>query len=165
VSHSPSVPAGGVNGGTWSKNPPFSSWVTNRTVCAHTAGFVGGLAVPQRRVAVQAERLQVAGRVGALTRLVAELIEDRVALPADELAEDVRVRETTHAGQRAEVVVKGPVLLHQDHHMLDVAQARRSRRRGRLVDQPGLRVGQLAHGRPLLGLSRAKDTVGRWTFW
>ena len=39
VSHSPSVPGGGVSGGTWSKKPPFSSCVTNRTVCAHTAGL------------------------------------------------------------------------------------------------------------------------------
>jgi hypothetical protein len=98
--------------------------------------------------------------------LVAELIEDRVGLPAHELAEDVRVGEAAHAGQRAEVVVERPVLLHQDHYVLDVAQAGGPRgRRGRLVDQPGLRAGQPGHCVSPLGSSRAKDTVGEWTFW
>jgi len=85
---------------------------------------VGGLAVAQRRVAGQAERLQVAGRVGALARLVAELVEDRIALPARGLADRIRIGEAADAGQRAEVVVERPVLLHQDDHVLDVAQAR-----------------------------------------
>ena len=39
VSHSPGVPAGAVTGGTWSKNPPFSSCTMNSTVCAHTDGL------------------------------------------------------------------------------------------------------------------------------
>jgi hypothetical protein len=43
---------------------------------------VGGLAVFQRRVAEEMEGLQVARRVSADARLVPELIEDRVALPA-----------------------------------------------------------------------------------
>src|SRR5487761_205891 len=39
VTYSPGVPGGAVTGGTWSKNPPFSSYVANSTVFAHCAGF------------------------------------------------------------------------------------------------------------------------------
>src|SRR5580704_16886432 len=39
VTYSPGVPGGAVSGGTWSKNPPFSSYVTRRRVLAHSAGF------------------------------------------------------------------------------------------------------------------------------
>src|SRR6202521_1822998 len=37
VIYSPGVPAGAVGGETWSKNPPFSSYVTKRAVFAHWA--------------------------------------------------------------------------------------------------------------------------------
>src|ERR1700674_3767164 len=37
VIYSPGVPAGAVGGETWSKNPPFSSYVTKRAVFAHCA--------------------------------------------------------------------------------------------------------------------------------
>src|SRR3954452_13530204 len=40
VKNSPSVPGGGVGGGTWSKKPPCSSQVTNSTVFAHTSGLL-----------------------------------------------------------------------------------------------------------------------------
>src|SRR5271169_1706263 len=36
---SPAVPGGGVGGGTWSKNPSFSSCMTKSTVLARTFGF------------------------------------------------------------------------------------------------------------------------------
>ena len=39
VRYSPGVPGGGTGGGTWSKKPPFSSYVTNSAVFAHTEGF------------------------------------------------------------------------------------------------------------------------------
>ncbi len=39
VRYSPSVPAGAVGGGTWSKNPSFSSYMMNSTVLAHTSGL------------------------------------------------------------------------------------------------------------------------------
>ena len=37
--YSPGVPGGAVDGATWSKNPPFSSYVTKRAVFAHCAGL------------------------------------------------------------------------------------------------------------------------------
>src|SRR5437660_11081454 len=36
VTYSPAVPAGAVGGGTWSKKPPFSSWVMKSALLAHT---------------------------------------------------------------------------------------------------------------------------------
>jgi len=39
VTYSPGVPGGAVTGATWSKKPPFSSYVANRTVFAHSAEF------------------------------------------------------------------------------------------------------------------------------
>ena len=38
VTYSPGVPGGAVGGGTWSKNPSFSSYMMNKTVLAHTVG-------------------------------------------------------------------------------------------------------------------------------
>src|SRR5260370_30866273 len=40
VTYSPGVPGGAVTGGTWSKKPPFSSYVTNIAVFAQCTGFV-----------------------------------------------------------------------------------------------------------------------------
>src|SRR5437588_420194 len=39
VRYSPAVPAGAAGGGTWSKKPPFSSWVMNSAVLDQIAGF------------------------------------------------------------------------------------------------------------------------------
>src|SRR5205823_2661042 len=39
VKYSPAVPAGAVGGGTWSKKPPFSSWVMNSAVLDQTEGL------------------------------------------------------------------------------------------------------------------------------
>ena len=37
VTYSPAVPGGAVAGGTWSKNPSFSSYITKSTVFDHTS--------------------------------------------------------------------------------------------------------------------------------
>ena len=103
---------------------------------------VGGFAVLRWRIVEQVERLGVAARVDAGSRLVAELVEHRVGDAADGLGGHGRVGESAHARQGAEVVVEGAVLLHEDHDVLDVAQAGGARGgRGHLVEQPGLRVG------------------------
>src|SRR5206468_8934832 len=39
VTYSPGVPGGAVGGGTWSKKPPFSSYVMKSAVLAQTPGF------------------------------------------------------------------------------------------------------------------------------
>jgi hypothetical protein len=39
VRYSPGVPGGGVGGVTWSKKPPFSSYVMNKTVLFQTSGL------------------------------------------------------------------------------------------------------------------------------
>src|SRR5205814_7667794 len=39
VRYSPGVPGGAVGGGTWSKNPPFSSYVMKTAVLAQSAAF------------------------------------------------------------------------------------------------------------------------------
>src|ERR1700692_3067409 len=39
VMYSPGVPGGAMTGGTWSKNPPFSSYVTKSTVFAQMVGL------------------------------------------------------------------------------------------------------------------------------
>src|SRR6202451_4549220 len=39
VRYSPGVPAGGVGGGTWSNQPPFSSYITTNMVLAQTSGL------------------------------------------------------------------------------------------------------------------------------
>src|SRR6202035_1987928 len=39
VTVSSAVPGGGVGGGTWSKKPPFSSYIRNSAVFDHTAGL------------------------------------------------------------------------------------------------------------------------------
>ncbi len=39
VTYSPGVPCGATGGGTWSKNPSFSSYMWKSTVLDHTAGF------------------------------------------------------------------------------------------------------------------------------
>ena len=66
------------------------------------------------RVRVQVERQHVAGRV-----LGVGLVEDG---PAVGQLRGVRVTEPANAGQGAEVVVEGPVLLHEQHDVLDVLQ-------------------------------------------
>src|ERR1700683_50560 len=67
---------------------------------------VGGLAVLRRRVVEQGERLHVPAGVHPGAGLVAELVEHRVADPADGLLQYIRVGEPAHPGQRAEVVVE-----------------------------------------------------------
>ena len=39
VTYSPGVPCGATGGGTWSKNPSFSSYMWKSTVLDHTSGF------------------------------------------------------------------------------------------------------------------------------
>ena len=39
VRYSPAVPSGATGGGTWSKNPSFSSYMWNSTVLDHTSGL------------------------------------------------------------------------------------------------------------------------------
>jgi hypothetical protein len=50
VTYSPAVPGGAVTGGTWSKNPPFSSYVTISAVFAHCTGFVLKAVIIEERV-------------------------------------------------------------------------------------------------------------------
>jgi len=50
VTYSPGVPGGAVPGATWSKKPPFSSYVTNIAVFAHCTGFVLKAVIIEERV-------------------------------------------------------------------------------------------------------------------
>ena len=82
----------------------------------HRPGVAGRrLGLGARRPGVQVERQQVA--VGVLR---VGLVEHRLAVRQ---RDGLRVGEPPHVRQRAEVVVERAVLLHQDHHVLDVAQA------------------------------------------
>src|SRR3984893_4066812 len=64
--YSPGVPAGAGGGATWSKNPPFSSYVTKRAVFAHCAE----LAVKAFRIAnkVLSPKSEGAGGWSEVTR-------------------------------------------------------------------------------------------------
>jgi hypothetical protein len=45
------------------------------------------------------------------------LVPDRLAARQRDRA---RIRKAAHAFQRSEIMIEGPVLLHEDHHVLDV---------------------------------------------
>jgi hypothetical protein len=79
----------------------------------HGPGVAGGRdGLGAGGVGVQVEGQRVAVRVGRV-----RLVEHRLA---GAQRDRVRVGEAAHSGQRAEVVVEGPVLLHQDDDVLDV---------------------------------------------
>lgn len=89
----------------------------------HRPGVTGGRdGLRAGGVGVEVERKEVALRVHRV-----RLVED--AAPGVEFA-CVRVGETANAGQRAEVVVERPVLLHQHDDVFDVAQRAVLRRLG-----------------------------------
>jgi hypothetical protein len=50
-----------------------------------------------------------------------------VTLPAARELDGRLVAETAYAAERAEVVVEGSVLLHQDHHVPDIAEISKAR--------------------------------------
>src|SRR5215469_3822913 len=50
VTYSPGVPGGAVVGGTWSKNPPFSSNVKNKIVFAQSPGFAARAPITSDRM-------------------------------------------------------------------------------------------------------------------
>ena len=90
-------------------------------------------AVVEVRVGLVGEVVwQQVAQVGAVH---VRLLEDR---PAVLVSEDLLVPEAAHAAERAEVVVEGPVLLHQDHHVLQV------------LDRPGQVLARRDRGGPRL---------------
>jgi hypothetical protein len=106
---------------------------------------VGVLAVLRRRVVEQVERLEETVSVRSAARLKAVLIEDRGAVG---VLGDAGVGEAPGTRQRAEVVVEAAVFLHEDHDVLDVAQACARGGGGDLVDQPRLLVRDVARTDP-----------------
>jgi hypothetical protein len=77
------------------------------------------------------------GLVGEVVREeVAEVGPGGVGLPEDAVpvlpGEGLLVAEAADAAERAEIMVEGPVLLHEDHHVLEVGDGPGQVRRQRL---------------------------------
>ncbi len=113
---------------------------------------VRGGAVLGGRVLDEMERLEEHVGIDADAGSVAVLLPDRRVLAPDGVAHDVGVGEPPHPRHPAEVVVEGPVLLHEDDDVADVSQAgqRAGRHReGALDARPGLaaqtRTGHAGH--------------------